>query len=160
MFFLLIFPFLQIHTDPALKQLPKEAIQVVDEHLTVNWKLLGNHIYKCNLNGDSLSDYALAATVGKGNSRVEYYFALIAHKDGYAFHLLTTMPAELVRAGGVKFILRHKGEKATDFPTSAMGEPKQIILPTDAIEFVPNVGCCSTIQIFRDGFFQMITSGD
>ena len=157
MLFLLLF---QVHTDTALSQLPKEAIQVVDECLTVKWKLLDHYIYKCDLNGDSLPDYALAATVGESDCLVEYYFALIAQKDGYTFFLLSIAPPELRRAGGIEFNIRHKGEKTTEFPTDVSGEPKEIILQTDALEFVPLNGCCPTIHIFRDGRFQLITSGD
>lgn len=149
---------------PPVK-LPERAKNVLDMTLP-GWKLLDN-IYKCNLNGDSLDDYALAVNVGKGKCLVEYYVALIGDSDGYSFYLLEAYPASLGMAGRTKFLLKHRGEKVPnfdiapeDFDISKDMNKIMVSLEVDALEFVPTEGCCATTAIFRNGKFHVFASSD
>ncbi len=148
--------------DSTENRLPEAARRVLDTRLTVQWTLSNQYFYKCNLNGDSLPDYAVKVTVGKDSCLVEYYVALIAYNQTYAFHLLDASPSWLGLAGRDEIVLRHKGEVVPNYEDYDYGkdEPKMMPLETDAIEFVPLDGCCATIHIFRNGTFEMITSSD
>lgn len=158
-------------------QLPEKAKKVLDVTLP-GWQLLNyagvrdsvdllskygfTNIYKCDLNGDGVEDYALALSVGRGECLVEYYVALIADADDYSFFLLSTSPASSGIAGRTQLHLKHKGEKVHNFDDleQGTGEAKEIVLKTDAFELVPSDGCCPVVFLFEKGKFRMLTSGD
>jgi hypothetical protein len=133
----------------------------VDERMTVRWQIVNREFYRCNLNGDSLTDYALEVVVGESSCMVEYFIALVANNQSYEFHLLCSSPASRGLAGRTKNVLRRAGDKVSNYDDDdGTDEPQAYVLPTDAIEFVPMIGCCSTIFIYSDHTFNMFTSGD
>lgn len=149
-------------SDSTQHWLPEGAQRVLDSRLTVNWKLSDRYLYKCNLNGDSVPDYALEATVGKDSCMIRYFVALIAYDYTYAFHLLLAYPASLdVDGRDEGFELRHKGEAVPNYNDydEEKDDARLMTLPTDAIELIPD-GCCVTIHIFRNGTFEFFTSSD
>src|SRR5437016_10855968 len=93
--------------DSTLPQLPEVAQRILETRLTVKWTFVNRYFYKCDLNGDSLDDYTIEVTLGEGRCLVEYYVALIAYNQSYAFHLLSTAPASMGLADRNEFLLRH-----------------------------------------------------
>ena len=146
----------------AQVQLPLKADESLRLALTSRWHISERDFYKCDLNGDNARDYAMRVTVGEGNCLVQYDVALIADSDGYGFYLLGASPAWLGLVRADSFVLKHKGESIPDFDNfnEETGQPGEIVLQADAIEFVPKEGCCVTTFVFRNGRFHMLTTSD
>ena len=158
---ILIALFLSAQAGTSQIELPPKAKQALNIALTVKWQLSKQFFHQCELNGDSLPDYAMKLTVGEDNCVVEYDVALIADPDGYGFHLLGARPTWLSLAPN-RAVLRRKGETIPDFEhfDHETGQPREIVLQTDAIEFIPSVGCCAVIFIFKNGRFQLRDTSD
>ena len=166
MFTKLILMLLFLQAESPQIELPQKAKEALDIALTVRWKLSRENFYRCELNGDSMPDYALKVLSGQGNCLVEYYVALVADSSGYGFYLLAASPAWL-NLGKETIILKHKGEAipifGDDDPADfAEPEPRPAgyVLKRDAIEFIPEQGCCSTAFVFVKGRFHLITTSD
>lgn len=149
-----------IQTNSQPVELPEKAREVLDVVLTSRWHTSERDIHICNLNGDELVDYVMKATVGEGSCLVVYYIALIGMPDGFVLHLLGADPAHLALQGRQRFVVRRTGETVTDFSAHHEGEPREISLETDAIEFIPVDGCCATVFIYSEGGFRLFTSSD
>ncbi len=156
--FIILFSLLQ--TDTPNIDLPDKAKEALNIALTVRWNVSSHDIYECNFNGDTLTDYFLKATVGKDSCAVQYYIALIGDSDGYGFYLLSATPAWM-NSGGENTILHRKGETISNFDeVDENGEPEQVVLDRDAIEFVPNIGAITSTFIYKKGRFHLIITGD
>ncbi len=142
-------------------ELPQSARQTLNTALTVKWKLSQDFFHQCELNGDNLPDYAMKLTVGADEYLVEYDVALVADSEGYGFYLLGARPAWLELPPD-RVVLRRKGETIPDFDNfdHETGQPGEIILQTDAIEFIPSEGCCAVIFIFKNGRFHLRDTSD
>ena len=141
-------------------QLPDRAKEALNIAFTVNWNLSTDDFFMCDLNGDTLADYVLKLTLGKDSSLVEYRVALIADSDGYGLFLLSVLPA-WENLSGERIVLHRKGDTLHDFENlDQNGEPRRLILGTDAIEFIPTDGCCPSTFVFKKGRFHLYTTGD
>lgn len=184
-----IFLFVALPANLAMSQeLPTAARTVLDGHFP-NWELsvkripnpcaqynpsdstfLGSN--KCNLNGDSLPDFALAITTGKDSALVEYIVALIASDSTYQAFVLTSAAvykgagertAYVVSAGdpvasfGEDTLIFHYG--------SSVPNSSNIAFPTDAILVSPiceNWWKESEVRgyVYIGGRFRSFSAGD
>jgi len=111
-------------------------------------------LFKCNLNKDSIPDYAIAFTA-KG---MQYYSAFVSNGKEYLFFILEDLSAAKDIDGLVGMTVHKKGEPITDYEVDA----DQRVFETDAISLVPFSGCCATTHYYdaESKTFKWFTSGD
>ena len=123
--------------------------------------------FPCNLNGDSVADYALAIIAGSDTMRAEWFLAFVSRGSFYHLFPLAQFKASLGIVGGSEIVVHKAGERIPDFDklNDSLDEAAAIDLittafATDALTLMPVNGCCPTTFIFENGHFREFTSGD
>ena len=123
--------------------------------------------YPCDLDGDSLTDYAMAILAGKDTVRAEWFLAFTSSGTAFQLFRLAEFKASLGIVGGSELIVQRKGEGIPDFSKwqdteNDVAEMDSIItvFRTDALTLMPLNGCCPSTFIFENGHFREFDSGD
>ena len=124
-------------------------------------------VYPCDLNGDSVTDYAMAVVAGKDSARAECFLAFTAKGSTFQLFRLAEFKASLGIVGGSELRLQRKGEGIPDFSKWKDTENDEAemdsiitIFKTDALTLMPLNGCCPSTFIFENGRFREFDSGD
>ena len=123
--------------------------------------------YPCDLNGDSVTDYAMAIVAGKDTGRAEWFLAFTSKGSTFQLFRLAEFKASLGIVGGSELRLQRKGEGIPDFSKWKETENDEAemdsittIFKTDALTLMPLNGCCPSTFIFENGHFREFDSGD
>ncbi len=121
--------------------------------------------FSCDLNGDSLADYAMAIIAGRDTDRTEWFLAFVSDGNSYRMFPLSGFKSPII--GGSELEVQRKGVGIPDFsrwkgsfdPGSDI-DSITVRFKTDALTLMPGQGCCPTTFIFEDGRFREFDSGD
>jgi hypothetical protein len=123
--------------------------------------------YPCDLNGDSVRDYACSIIAGADSSRAEWFLAFVSQNPGIRLFTLGEYKSSRQALGMAELGLLSKGahvpnfsEAGPDFDIIKNIDSITVILKNDGLTLTPISGCCQTTFVFGNGEFHGFTSSD
>jgi hypothetical protein len=146
-------------------QLPSRIRGMVDKTFG-QWKFPEYHddcetdgppFFKCNLNGDSLPDYALDITVGGDSSLHELFIAFVSNDSGYSLFILDTVSRGWT--GNCYLKIFHAGMEFDGPPFYQEGDNRKSF-DTDCVsQFMCSANGC-TVFLYEKGRFRRFSPCD
>ena len=157
------------------------AAQLVLDRTFHGWQLRPNHVpnpcdmpkrlapsfptlIPCKLNSDSVTDFAVALTVGKDSAQTEYFVALVSRDDSYDLFILASASAyrglgqrkmHVIQAGDTISYFGFSDQKQLLLIAKvADASHNFMLLSTDAIEIYPD--CESTWKVVESSAYVFV----
>jgi hypothetical protein len=160
-------------------ELPPNARDVLDRNFP-RWHLLKiagmpdsvdmhshfSNFLRCDLNADSIPDYVLAISTRSDSIVDQHFVALVSFDTSYVLFKLIEFAVSKADAGQIALVLEPKGTKILDFTRAdkfdmdEQSDSLMVTFSTDAITFLPLIGCCSSTCVFENGKFKSFVSSD